>query len=100
MDGDTEWTGEVGMVLNHGRLLEVAREGRTLRVRVAGEFVRVLTQAPKRKRREITWRGDVYEVPSMAELESMVFDSVCETPDGETVEPDHPDSWLSILGLI
>ena len=100
MDGDTEWTGEVGMVLNHGRLLEVAREGRTLRVRVAGEFVRVLTQAPERKRREITWRGDVYEVPSMAELESMVFDSVCETPDGETVEPDHPDSWLSILGLI
>lgn len=48
----------------------------------------------------ITWRGDEYPTPEMGELEEMVFDSVCETPDGQTVEPDHPDSWLSLLGLI
>ncbi len=48
----------------------------------------------------ITWRGTEYDVPSEDEIESWVMDSVCETPDGDTVEPDHPDSWLSILGLI
>jgi hypothetical protein len=25
---------------------------------------------------------------------------VCETPWGDIVEPDHPKSWLRILGLI
>ncbi|HGM4991400.1 TPA: hypothetical protein ACKPYT_004681 [Pseudomonas aeruginosa] len=54
----------------------------------------------KNQQQTITWNGQQYAVPSMAELEAMVFDSVCETPDGDTVEPDHPDSWLSILGLI
>ena len=48
----------------------------------------------------VTWRGKEYQPPSMGDLEAWVNDSVCETPDGETVEPDHPDSWLSILGII
>ncbi len=48
----------------------------------------------------ITWRGRSYDTPSLEELELWAFDSVCETPDGDTVEPDHPDSWLSLLGLI
>lgn len=48
----------------------------------------------------IIWKGNEYEVPDMAEIENFVFDSVCETPDGEIVEPDHPDSWLSLIGLI
>jgi hypothetical protein len=30
----------------------------------------------------------------------MVHDCVCETPWGDIVEPDHPKSWLRILGLI
>jgi hypothetical protein len=25
---------------------------------------------------------------------------VCETPWGDIVEPDHPKSWLRVLGLI
>jgi len=50
--------------------------------------------------KSIDFRGTTYETPSMDELEEWVFDSVCETPDGRTVEPDHPDSWLSLLGLI
>jgi hypothetical protein len=48
----------------------------------------------------ITWKGEEFETPSLDEIEEMVFDSVCETPDGVRVEPDHPDSWLSLLGLI
>lgn len=50
--------------------------------------------------KQIKWRGEIYDTPSMEELEMWSYDSVCETPDGDTVEPDHPDSWLSLLGLI
>lgn len=48
----------------------------------------------------IIWNGEEVETPSLEEIEEMVFDSICETPDGVRVEPDHPDSWLSLLGLI
>ncbi|QPT38922.1 Uncharacterised protein [Oligella ureolytica] len=48
----------------------------------------------------IVWNGETYEVPDIQAIENWVFDSVCETPDGEMVEPDHPDSWLALLGLI
>ena len=41
-----------------------------------------------------------YEIPSNEDLEEWSFDSVCFTPGDDEVEPDHPDSWLSILGLI
>lgn len=49
---------------------------------------------------EVRWAGAWYPVPSMAEIERFCFDSVAESPDGATVEPDHPESWPSILGLI
>ena len=45
----------------------------------------------------LTWHGQDYPVPEMDQLEA---DSVCETPEGDIVEPDHPDSWLSLLGII
>ena len=48
----------------------------------------------------VLWKGEIYDVPCFEQLEYWVFDSVCETPDEDRVEPDHPDSWLSILGLI
>ena len=48
----------------------------------------------------ILWKGEIYDTPCFEQLESWVFDSVCETPDEDRVEPDHPDSWLYILGLI
>tara|TARA_R110001583_G_scaffold42134_6_gene133978 strand:+ start:412 stop:576 length:165 start_codon:yes stop_codon:yes gene_type:complete len=48
----------------------------------------------------IEWRGIAYGVPSIVEIEEMAFDCVCLTPDGDTVEPDHPDSWLSLLNLM
>ena len=49
---------------------------------------------------QITWHGKQYPTPDLEELECWGMDSVCETPDGDTVEPDHPDSWLSLLGFI
>jgi hypothetical protein len=39
-------------------------------------------------------------MPTMAELEHWTLDSVCETPDGRTVEPDAPDAWLRLLALV
>jgi len=49
---------------------------------------------------KVTWKGREYDPPSLGELREWLSDSVCETPDGEQVEPDHPDSWLSLLGMI
>jgi len=48
----------------------------------------------------IIWNGEEIDVPPLEELEEMMFDGVCETPDGVRVEPDHPDSWLSLIGVI
>ena len=57
-----------------------------------------IDQAGRSKR--IKWRGKFWTAPSEAELNVWTFDSVCETPDGRSVEPDAPDSWLRILGLV
>jgi hypothetical protein len=46
------------------------------------------------------WRGAWWPLPTMADLQHWTIDSVCETPDGRTVEPDAPDAWLSLLGLV
>jgi hypothetical protein len=49
--------------------------------------------------------SEIHELPSLAELEEWMLDSVCERPTGDSVEPDGqgPDgapSWLLALGLI
>jgi len=49
---------------------------------------------------KISWRGKFWAAPTDAELEAWTLDSVCETPDGRTVEPDHPEAWLRILRLV
>ena len=41
-----------------------------------------------------------YDVPDLEDIEEWTFDSTCPTPAGDDVEPDHIDSWLSILGLV
>ncbi|NDB60224.1 hypothetical protein EB001_17495 [bacterium] len=41
-----------------------------------------------------------YDIPNLEDIEEWVFDSVCFTPADDEVEPDHPDSWLTLLGLI
>lgn len=46
------------------------------------------------------WNGKWYTVPSVHTLERWDVDGYCRTPDNKKVESDHPDSWLSILGLI
>lgn len=42
-----------------------------------------------------------YEVPTQGEVEEWLFDNApCLTPCFDQVEPDHPDSWMTLLNLI
>lgn len=65
---------------------------------LAAQAGQPIDQAGGAKR--VRWRGDWWPLPSDAELQDWSIDSVCGTPDGRSVEPDHPESWLSILGLV
>jgi hypothetical protein len=49
---------------------------------------------------EMSWRGRWWELPTLEDLKLWTIDSCCETPDGRTVEPDSPDSWLRLLCLV
>lgn len=49
---------------------------------------------------ELLWRGRWWLVPTFGEVEAWALDSVAETPDGRNVEPDAPDSWTRILGVV
>jgi len=69
------------------------------------ETVRIAQDAGRRVRCvagiwQAFWRGDWWELPTLEDLQLWTLDSCCETPDGRTVEPDAPDSWLAILRLI
>lgn len=48
----------------------------------------------------VRWRGRWWPVPTVGEVHAMALDSVAETPAGDHVEPDHPDAWPRLLGLI
>ena len=50
--------------------------------------------------KRVLWRREYWPLPTDAELQEWSCDSVCETPDGRSVEPDHPESWLRLLGLV
>lgn len=49
---------------------------------------------------KLWWHGKWWEVPSLFDFQRWTIDSCCETPDGSIVEPDDPDSWLSLANLI
>jgi len=53
----------------------------------------------------ITWNGEDYETPDLEQIEWWIFDSVCETLDGQLIEPDGRacngcPSWFIALGLV
>lgn len=49
---------------------------------------------------EMFWRGRWWQVPTYGEVEGWALDSLAETPDGRTVEPDAPDAWPCLLGVV
>ena len=48
----------------------------------------------------LSFGGRWYVIPSHEDALRWTFDGMAETPDGRTVEPDDPDSWLCFLGLV
>jgi hypothetical protein len=48
----------------------------------------------------LLWCGVWVDVPTVAELMEWSLDGVAETPTGARVEPDAPNSWLSLLGIV
>jgi hypothetical protein len=74
-------------------------------VKQSGDIIALVLAAEPEPIRAIWWRepggaGDWLPVPSIAAMTEWTLDSVCPTPDGRTVEPDDPESWLSLLGLV
>jgi len=47
-----------------------------------------------------TFKGKQYKIPTIKTLEKWEWNGYCKTPDGRKVEPDHPESWMSLLGYI
>ena len=55
----------------------------------------------KNKQLVCRWRNGWHVVPTCAQIYAWTVDAEpCETPAGEICEPDSPDSWMSLLGLI
>jgi hypothetical protein len=48
----------------------------------------------------VWFRAAWFDVPSIAQCMEWSLDGVAETPDGSRVEPDAPDSWLTLLGVV
>ena len=48
----------------------------------------------------VRWASQWWDAPTVGEVHAMALDSVAETPDGRTVEPDDPAAWPRLLGLI
>jgi hypothetical protein len=69
-------------------------------VRMNGDVAAFKTGDPLTPRLRLWFGGAWFDVPSIAQCMEWSFDGVAETPDGSRVEPDAPDSWLTLLGVI
>lgn len=81
-----------------GRPRLQTEDGRGVRTR--GDVGAFKGPDPLTPRLRLWFGGAWHDVPTLAEVGEWTLDSVCPTPTGETVEPDHPDSWLCLLGLV
>lgn len=75
-------------------------DGTTQEFILDGAVARFTRNGDGSKVLKLRWRSKWWVVPTMEQVEFWTFDSVCETPDGDLVEPDAPGSWLSLLGLV
>lgn len=49
---------------------------------------------------KLWWKDKWYVVPDETDFIMWSIDSICLTPDGDQVEPDHEDSWLALAQLV
>jgi hypothetical protein len=87
-------------VLNNGRERLTNPETGKRTVRMAGDVVAFKGPDPLTPILRLWFRQRWHDVPTIAQCMEWTFDGVCESPDGRTVEPDAPDSWLSLLGVV
>lgn len=69
-------------------------------VRMDGDVAAFKTTDPMMPELRLWFRGAWHPVPSIAQFMEWTLDSICPNPDGDSVEPDDPTSWLSLVGLI
>lgn len=81
-------------------LVNVNVEGEVHQTLKDGAVARFTRSSTGEKFLKLRWKSKWWTVPTMKEIERWTFDSVCETPDGNIVEHDAPDSWLHLLKLV
>ncbi len=69
-------------------------------VRMNGDVAAFRTGDPLTPRLRLWFDGAWFDVPTIAQCMEWTFDGVAETPDGSRVEPDAPESWLTLLGVV
>ncbi|MGA0179287.1 MAG: hypothetical protein ACO3IC_10110 [Burkholderiaceae bacterium] len=69
-------------------------------VRMVGDVAAFKGPDPLTPVFRLWFRNQWVDVPTVAELMAWSFYGVCETPDGSRVEPDAPDAWLKLLGIV
>jgi hypothetical protein len=77
--------------LPDGSTVQTVRDGAVGRFTRNGDGTKVL---------KLRWRSKWWEVPTMEQVEAWTLDSVCETPNGDMIEPDADGSWLRLLKLV
>ena len=85
--------------LNDGReRLRNPETGKALRMN--GDVAAFKGPDPLTPMLRLLWHDQWIDVPSIAQCMEWSLDGVAEAPDGSRVEPDAPNSWLSLLGVI
>ncbi len=49
---------------------------------------------------KMEWFGEIYDIPDIKDLYDKWIFNKSWTPEGEEVEFDDPNSWLTLLGLV
>ena len=87
-------------VLNNGRERLTDPETGKRTVRMTGDVVAFKGPDPLTPVLRLWFGQRWHDVPTIAQCMEWSFDGVAETPDGSRVEPDAPESWLSLLGVV
>ena len=99
-EGSTQYPADVNYRYAPGKNPEVPTSGSIYRnKRGTLRCYWIPTESNYTSEEKVSLRG-WYDVPYLEDIEEWTFDSTCPTPAGDDVEPDHVDSWLSILGLV
>lgn len=69
-------------------------------VRMNGDIAAFRGSDPLTPTMRLWFASAWHDVPTIAQLMEWSLDGVAETPDGSRVEPDAPDSWLTLLGVV